>query len=108
MLPARADPLGKGTDLVPAIRDKGQILIGLEALAAQVINNAALRLAIIAVDKADIAGLSLFGHGPADDELEVLLSVAPVADVTPIQANDHPALGGRQILPIARVYALGE
>jgi hypothetical protein len=58
MLAARTNPLGKRPDLVTAISDEGQILIGLQALAPEMIDDAALRLAIIAVDKADVAGVS--------------------------------------------------
>jgi hypothetical protein len=34
----------------------------------------------------------LFGHGPADDQLAVPLSVVPIADVAAIQADDHPSI----------------
>jgi hypothetical protein len=73
VLAARADPLGEGANLVPAVGDAGQILV---ALSAQVINGAALRLAVIAVNKADVSGLALLGQRPADDQLEVLFSIA--------------------------------
>ena len=108
VLAARTDPLGEGADLLTAVCDKGQILIGLEALLAEMINDATLRLAVIAMNEADVPSLSLFGHGPVDDELEVPLSVAPIADVAAVQADSHPSIGDRQIIPTARVWALGE
>jgi hypothetical protein len=43
VLAARADPLGKGADLVPAVCDKGQILIGLKALPTEMIRRCGLR-----------------------------------------------------------------
>jgi hypothetical protein len=58
VLAARTDPLSEGANLVPAVGDEGQILIGLEALSAQVINDAALRLTIVAMDKAYVPSLS--------------------------------------------------
>ena len=72
------------------------------------VNDAALRLAVVAMNKADVPGLSVFGHGSADNEFEVPLSVAPIADVAAVQADDHTSIGDRQILPIARVCALGK
>ena len=61
VLAARADPLSKDADLVPAIRDKGQILIGLKALTPEMIDDAALRLAIIAMHEADVPGVPSSG-----------------------------------------------
>ncbi len=101
---ARADPLGEGADLVPAIGDKGQILIDLEALAFEMIDDAPLRLAIVAMHKANVPGFPILGYGSADNELEVLLSVAPVADVAAVEADDHTAFRDRQIRPIARIF----
>jgi hypothetical protein len=103
---ARTDPLSEGADLVATIRDKGQILIGLKALTPEMIDDAALRLAIVAMDETDVAGVSLFGNGSADDQLKVPLSVTPVADVAAVQADNPPSIADRQILPIARVCAL--
>ncbi|QRM32906.1 hypothetical protein [Microvirga sp. VF16] len=59
--------------------DNTQILFFLNAPSTQVINDAALRLAIIAMDETGSAGLSLSRNGSAENELEIPFTVTPAA-----------------------------
>jgi hypothetical protein len=70
------------------------------------VENAPLRLAIIAVDETDIAGTAIFGERAADDAFEVFLPVVAVANIAAIQADDDAPLGNGQINPVTRAGIL--
>lgn len=59
----------------PTVGDEGDILIGLDGLLLEMVENAPLRLAIIAIDETDVARSTLFRQRAAYDQLEILLPV---------------------------------
>ncbi len=56
------DLLGQRTDLLAAVGQEGDVLIGLQALAREHIEQPALRLAIVAMYQTDIAGIPVLGY----------------------------------------------
>ena len=79
-----------------AIGQKCHVLVGLQSLTFQQLGQPALRLPVIAMHQANVAGPAVVRHGPADDQLEVGLPVVPVPDVAAIQADDNPPFRDRQ------------
>lgn len=59
----------------PTVGDEGDILIGLDGLLLEMVENAPLRLAIIAIAETDVARSTLFRQRAAYDQLEILLPV---------------------------------
>jgi hypothetical protein len=61
MLACRRDHLGKRADLFSSVGDEGDVLIGLNALLFKMVKDTPLRLAIVAMDKTDVTGISVLG-----------------------------------------------
>ena len=102
VLRLRGDQFGQRADLLATVGQEGDILIGLQALAFEHVEQPALRLAIVAMHQTDVAGVAVFGHRLADDDLEVGLPVFPVADVAAIEADHDTPLRNRQPCPVGR------
>src|SRR5271166_819860 len=71
----RGDQLRQRADFLATIGQKGNILIGLQALAFEHVEQPALRLAIVAMYQTDVPRLTVFGHRLADYDFEVGQSV---------------------------------
>lgn len=52
--------------------------------------------------------IAVLGQGSADNQLEILLAVAPIANVATVEPDDDPAFRNRQIGPVARAGILHE
>ena len=85
----------KFPQLVVAIREKGDRLIPLSALCMQHLIQASLRLCVVGLHKAKafvgrwlvLFILSKTPRALADNDLEVMLLVEPVAHVSPVNAH---------------------
>lgn len=108
MLTGWRNHFSKRAHLFAAVGDEGDILIGLNALLFEVVEDTTLRVAVVAVNEADIAGIAVFGERTADDQFKILLPVAPIADIAAIQADDDTAVGNGQVHPVARTGILHE
>ncbi len=104
VLAARADPFGKRPNLLAAVRQEGDVLIGLNSLAFQHIDKASLRLPVEAMDKAEIARGAVLGHGASNDDLEVALPLGPIADIAAIKARAEHLFVLEQAVSLYDVY----
>src|SRR6266705_3926237 len=101
----------KFPQLVVAIREKGDLLVHLEVLGLQHLIQTPLGLGIQRLDKPKALErgrpvrftLSKAQHTLADNDLEVMLLVQPIADVAPVNAHDEEALRQGQELPRTRI-----
>src|SRR5712691_13277279 len=101
----------KCPQLVIAIREKGDLLVHLEVLRVQHLIQTPLGLGIQRLDKPKalergrpvLFTLSKAQDTLADDDLEVMLLVHPIADVAPVNAHGEDALRQGQALPITGI-----
>lgn len=61
MFACRRDHLGKRADFFSSVGDEGDVLIGLNTLLFKMVKDTPLRLAIVAMDKTDVTGISVLG-----------------------------------------------
>ena len=96
------DEFGQCPDLLAAIGQEGDILVRLQTLALEYVEQPALRLVIVTMRQTDVAGVTIFRHRSADDDLEITLLVFPVANVTTIKADHDAPFWNGQLLPVRR------
>src|SRR6266567_4476081 len=97
--------------LVIAIREKGDLLVHLEVLRVQHLIQTPLGLGIQRLDKPKALArgrpvlytLSKAQHTLADNNLEVMLLVPPIAHVSPVNAHVGRAIRQRQELPLTGI-----
>lgn len=99
---SRGGQLGQRANLLVAICQEGDVLVGLEALLLHQLEQPALRLAIEAVDEVDVSWCPIFRQRAADDQLEVGLPVRPVANIAAVGTDRDAALRDRQLCPVSR------
>src|SRR5712691_7248506 len=101
----------KFPQLVIAIREKRDLLVHLEVLRVQHLIQTPLGFGIQRLDKPKafergrpvLFTLSKAQHTLADNDLEVMLLVQPIADVAPVNAHDEEALRQGQELPLTGI-----
>ena len=98
----RGDQFRQSAHLLAAVGQEGDVLVRLQALALQHLEQPTLRFPIVAVHQAEVARRPIFGHRAADDELEIALSVVPVADIAAVEGRHDAAFRDRQLLPLGR------
>src|SRR5712691_3288841 len=101
----------KFPQLVISIREKGDRLVHLEVLRVQHLIQTPLGLGIQRLDKPKalergrpvLCTLSKAPHTFADNNLEVMLLVPPMAHVSPVNAHCERAIRQRQELPLTGI-----
>src|SRR5689334_5779422 len=99
MFAARADPLRERAHLLAAVRQERDVLVRLQALADQDVDMTALRFAVVPMHEAEVTRWAVLRQGAADDDLEVALSLDPVANIAAIEGDHDTTLRDRQRLP---------
>src|SRR5690242_10904422 len=82
---------------VAAVRQEGERLVPVQALVVKNLEQPAPWLVVVGLDQAEVTVPAVFGHGLADDDLELPLLVVPVADVATIDADEDRPRGNRQL-----------
>src|SRR5689334_14383599 len=96
MLSARRDPVQEAADAVAAVGQEGEALVDLQVLGAQHLEQPASWLVIMSLNQAEVAVVPNLGYRLADDDLELLPFVVPVAQVGTVDANhDRPVRHGQ-------------
>src|SRR4051794_33503883 len=97
------DPIQEAADAVAAIGQEGQALVHPQILAVQHLEQPAFWLVIMGLNQAEVAVVPNLGHRLADNDLELLPFVVPVAQVGAVDADDDWPLRYGQLLAIGRV-----
>ena len=86
MLSARRDPVQEAADAVAAVGQEGEALVDPQVLGTQHLEQPAFWLVIMGLNQ--VAVVPILRHRLADDDLELLLFVVPVAQVGAVDADD--------------------
>src|ERR687898_3050099 len=88
---------------VSTVGQEGELLVDLQVLGAQHLEQPAFWLVIMGLNQAEVAVVPNLRHRLADDDLELLPFVVPVAQVGAVDAdNDRPLRQG-QFLAVSSV-----
>src|ERR687898_2615552 len=88
---------------VSTVGQEGELLVDLQVLGTQHLEQPAFWLVIMSLNQAEVAVVPNLGHRLADDDLELLPFVVPVAQVGAVDANDDWPLQYGQLLAVGRV-----
>src|SRR3954471_16861890 len=86
------DPIQEAADAVAAIGQEGEALVDPQILGTQHLEQPASWLVIMGLDQAEGAVVPNLRHRLADDDLELLAFVVPVAQVGAVDADDDRPL----------------
>src|ERR671910_2747968 len=92
MLSAGRDPVQEAADAVAAVGQEGEALVDLQVLGAQHLEQPAFWLVIMSLNQVAVAVVPNLGYRLADDDLELLPFVVPVAQVGAVDADDDRPL----------------
>ena len=97
------NPVQEAADAVAAVGQEGEALVHPQVLGAQHLEQPAFWLVIMGLNQAEVAVVPNLRHRLADDDLELLPFVVPVAQVCAVDANDDRPLRYGQPLAVGRV-----
>src|SRR3954464_12936875 len=92
-------------EVVAAVGQEDEILVHPQALAAQDLEDPPLRPVVDGGHAAEIAVVPVLGHRLADDDLETLRFVGPVADMAAVEADTDRPLRDRRFCQISEQLA---
>jgi hypothetical protein len=96
-------PIQEAADAVTAVGQEGEALVHPQILGTQHLEQPAFWLVIMSLNQAEVAVVPNLRHRLADDDLELLPFVVPVAQVGAVDADDDWPLRRGQLLAVGRV-----